>query len=160
MLIQEELALQRLFNSNSHGNGHTDHGVVTCAQEASEAGLPVGKTPENKQFLQHTDRLSLDQFNKHFLKSRSYSDDWYSVKAKEKRGKNASLKDRGGGCPNSPQSIAPAHFRPYFRSCKIVVPELFESTYRFVHFWIISSKKVIYYLFFRKITVFDFTKLS
>ena len=22
--------------------------VVTCAQEASEAGLPVGKTPENK----------------------------------------------------------------------------------------------------------------
>ena len=27
-------ALQRLLNSNSHGNGHTDHGVVTCAQEA------------------------------------------------------------------------------------------------------------------------------
>ena len=26
--------LQRLLNSNSHGNGHTDHGVVTCAQEA------------------------------------------------------------------------------------------------------------------------------
>ena len=59
----------------------------------------------------------------YFLKSRSYSDDWYSVKAKEKRGKNASLKDRGGGCPNSPQSIAPAHFRPYFRSCKICLSE-------------------------------------
>ena len=40
--------LQRLLNSNSHGNGHTDHGVVTCAQEASEAGLPVGKNPEKK----------------------------------------------------------------------------------------------------------------
>jgi len=26
--------LQSLFNSNSHGNGHTDHGVVTSAQEA------------------------------------------------------------------------------------------------------------------------------
>ncbi len=26
--------LQRLLNSNSHGNGHTDHGVVTCAHEA------------------------------------------------------------------------------------------------------------------------------
>ena len=59
----------------------------------------------------------------YFQKSRSYSDDWYSVKAKEKRGKNASLKDRGGGCPNSPQSIAPAHFRPYFRSCKICLSE-------------------------------------
>ena len=30
----EELLLQGLLNSNSHGNGHTDHGVVTCAQEA------------------------------------------------------------------------------------------------------------------------------
>ena len=40
--------LQAFLNSNSHGNGHTDHGVVACAQEASEAGLPVGKTPENK----------------------------------------------------------------------------------------------------------------
>ena len=26
--------LQRLLNSNSHGNGHTDQGVVTGAQEA------------------------------------------------------------------------------------------------------------------------------
>ncbi len=26
--------LASLFNSNSHGNGHTDHGVVTNAQEA------------------------------------------------------------------------------------------------------------------------------
>ena len=29
-----EILLQSLFNSNSHGNGHADHGVVTCAQEA------------------------------------------------------------------------------------------------------------------------------
>ena len=26
----EELLLQGLLNSNSHGDGHTDHGVVTC----------------------------------------------------------------------------------------------------------------------------------
>jgi len=26
--------LQAFLNSNSHGDGHTDHGVVTCAQEA------------------------------------------------------------------------------------------------------------------------------
>ena len=26
--------LQAFLNSNSHGNGHTDHGVVACAQEA------------------------------------------------------------------------------------------------------------------------------
>ena len=31
---KEELLLQAFLNSNSHGNGHTDHGVVTCAQEA------------------------------------------------------------------------------------------------------------------------------
>ena len=30
----KRLALQSLFDSNSHGNGHADHGVVTCAQEA------------------------------------------------------------------------------------------------------------------------------
>lgn len=28
------LLLQRLLNSNRHGNGHPDHGVVACAQEA------------------------------------------------------------------------------------------------------------------------------
>ena len=32
--IWEELLLQGLLNSNSHGNGHADHGVVACAQEA------------------------------------------------------------------------------------------------------------------------------
>ena len=37
-----------LLNSDSHGNGHTDHGVVACAQEASEAGLPVGKILKKK----------------------------------------------------------------------------------------------------------------
>ena len=30
----EELLLQGLLNSNGHGDGHADHGVVTCAQEA------------------------------------------------------------------------------------------------------------------------------
>ena len=34
MLYGVKLALQGLLNSNSHGDGHTDHGVVTCAQEA------------------------------------------------------------------------------------------------------------------------------
>ena len=29
-LLNDELTLQRLLNSNSHGNSHTDHGVVTC----------------------------------------------------------------------------------------------------------------------------------
>jgi len=46
--LQKKLLLQGLLNSNSHGNGHADHGVVACAQEASEAGLPVGKNPEKK----------------------------------------------------------------------------------------------------------------
>ena len=32
--FRKNLLLHSLFNSNSHGNGHTDHGVVTCAQEA------------------------------------------------------------------------------------------------------------------------------
>ena len=30
----QEILLASLFDSNSHGNGHTDHGGVTCAQEA------------------------------------------------------------------------------------------------------------------------------
>ena len=34
MLFGVKTLLQGLLNSNSHGNGHTDHGVVTCAQEA------------------------------------------------------------------------------------------------------------------------------
>ena len=33
-LWEAKLLLQSLFDSNSHGNGHTDHGVVTSAQEA------------------------------------------------------------------------------------------------------------------------------
>ena len=36
------LLLQAFLNSNSHGNGHTDHGVVACAQEASEARFRGG----------------------------------------------------------------------------------------------------------------------
>jgi len=31
--------LQAFLNSNSHGDGHTDHGVVTCAQEALRSPL-------------------------------------------------------------------------------------------------------------------------
>ena len=42
----EELLLQGLLNSNGHGDGHTDHGVVASAQEASQAPLAVRKTPE------------------------------------------------------------------------------------------------------------------
>ena len=42
------LLLQGFLNSDSHGNGHADHGVVACTQEASEAELPVGKIPEKK----------------------------------------------------------------------------------------------------------------
>ena len=34
MLFEVKILLQRLLNSNSHGNGHADHGVVACAQEA------------------------------------------------------------------------------------------------------------------------------
>ena len=45
-LMGEELLLQGLLNSNGHGDGHTDHGVVACAQEASQAPLAVRKTPE------------------------------------------------------------------------------------------------------------------
>ena len=33
-IVSEVKLLQGLLNSNSHGNGHADHGVVTCAQEA------------------------------------------------------------------------------------------------------------------------------
>ena len=32
--LPESELLQAFLNSNSHGNGHTDHGVVACAQEA------------------------------------------------------------------------------------------------------------------------------
>ena len=34
MLFGVKTLLQGLLNSNSNANGHTDHGVVTCAQEA------------------------------------------------------------------------------------------------------------------------------
>ena len=34
MLLGVKTLLQGLLNSNSHGNGHADHGVVTSAQEA------------------------------------------------------------------------------------------------------------------------------
>ena len=34
MLFGVKTLLQAFLNSNSHRNGHTDHGVVACAQEA------------------------------------------------------------------------------------------------------------------------------
>ena len=34
MLFEVKTLLQSFLNSNSHGNGHTDHGVVAGAQEA------------------------------------------------------------------------------------------------------------------------------
>ena len=34
MLFGVKILLQRLLNRDSHGNGHADHGVVACAQEA------------------------------------------------------------------------------------------------------------------------------
>ena len=34
MLFGVKTLLQGLLNSNSNANGHTDHGVVACAQEA------------------------------------------------------------------------------------------------------------------------------
>ncbi len=41
MFFRKKLLLQRLLNSNSHGNGHTDHGVVTCAQEAHHLNVKL-----------------------------------------------------------------------------------------------------------------------
>ena len=43
MLFEKKLLLQGLLNSNSHGNGHTDHGVVTCAQEAHHLNVQAAK---------------------------------------------------------------------------------------------------------------------
>ena len=41
--ICKEILLAGLFNSNSHGNGHTDHGVVTSAQEAHHFHVQAAK---------------------------------------------------------------------------------------------------------------------
>ena len=41
MLFEKKLLLQGLLNSNSHGNGHTDHGVVTGAQEAHHLNVKI-----------------------------------------------------------------------------------------------------------------------
>ena len=43
----KKVLLEALLNSNSHGNGHADHGIVACAQEASEARFREGKSPKN-----------------------------------------------------------------------------------------------------------------
>ena len=42
------ILLAAFLNSNSHGNGHADHGVVTCAQEAHHlnVGGDGGRTSE------------------------------------------------------------------------------------------------------------------
>ena len=49
--------LQRLLNSNSHGNGHADHGVVTCAQEAHQQ-----RVAETVALLQHGERQGKGEF--------------------------------------------------------------------------------------------------
>ena len=41
MLFGVKTLLQGLLNSNSHGNGHADHGVVTCAQEAHHLNVKI-----------------------------------------------------------------------------------------------------------------------
>ena len=42
MLLGVKTLLQGLLNSNSHGNGHTDHGVVTGAQGSEDLVLGAG----------------------------------------------------------------------------------------------------------------------
>ena len=37
--------LQGLFDSDSHGDGHADHGVVTCARSPPEASFRGGICP-------------------------------------------------------------------------------------------------------------------
>ena len=48
MFVLKGILLQALFHSNSHGNGHTDHGVVASAQEAHHfhVGRDGGRTGE------------------------------------------------------------------------------------------------------------------
>ena len=41
MLFRKKLLLHSLFNSNSHGDSHADHGVVTCAQEAHHFNVKI-----------------------------------------------------------------------------------------------------------------------
>ena len=51
--------LQGLLNSNSHGNGHTDHGVVTSAQsekvciKGGMAKFSIGLTKEGYQITEY-----------------------------------------------------------------------------------------------------------
>ena len=39
MLFEVKILLQGLLNSDSNTNGHADHGVVTCAQEAHHLNM-------------------------------------------------------------------------------------------------------------------------
>ena len=57
--------LQSLFHSNSHGDGHTDHGVVTCVPETpgSPEGLPkVENFLRNNSFHKQSESLLCSPF--------------------------------------------------------------------------------------------------
>ena len=59
------LLLQALFNSNSHGDGHTDHGVVTSVPETpgSPKGLPkVENSLRNNSFRKQSESLFYSPF--------------------------------------------------------------------------------------------------
>ena len=60
--------LQRLLNSDSHGNGHTDHGVVTSAQEAHHFHIKP-----HLRWCLHWDTTTFSAGNPIFHKTRSTS---------------------------------------------------------------------------------------
>ena len=66
--ICKEILLAGLFNSNGHGNGHTDHGVVTCAQEAHHFHIKP-----HLRWCLHWDTTTFSAGNPIFHKTRSTS---------------------------------------------------------------------------------------
>ena len=57
-MYEVKLLLQRLLNSDSHGNGHADQGLLPARQKSSEAplGLPKVEKFHKKQDLSITIR--------------------------------------------------------------------------------------------------------
>ena len=68
VLFGGKILLQSLFNSNSHGDGHTDHGVVTCAQEAHHFHIKP-----HLRWCLHWDTTTFSAGNPIFHKTRSTS---------------------------------------------------------------------------------------
>ena len=64
----QEILLASFFNSNSHGNGHTDHGVVACAQEAHHLNIKP-----HLRWCLHWDTTTFSAGNPIFHKTRSTS---------------------------------------------------------------------------------------